>query len=90
LIRRAGGKREGFGKMMKTRGTGSLALALGGAILTAWLVAPATFAAGTISLAGEWRFALDRTGVGTNKQWFAKNLPGGESLGGELRLAGQP
>ena len=32
-------------------------------------------AAETLPLAGEWRFALDRNDVGTNEQWFAKNLP---------------
>jgi beta-galactosidase len=31
-------------------------------------------AAESLSLAGEWRFALDRNDVGTNEQWFAKNL----------------
>ncbi len=29
----------------------------------------------TISLAGEWRFALDSTGIGESEEWFGKELP---------------
>ncbi len=40
------------------------------------------------SLAGEWRFALDRNDVGTNEQWFAKNLPDKIQLPGVLEAQG--
>lgn len=42
----------------------------------------------TISLAGEWRFALDRDNVGTNENWFAKNLPDKIKLPGILQAQG--
>src|ERR1700760_4756230 len=29
---------------------------------------------GTISLAGQWRFAMDREDTGTSASWFAKDL----------------
>ena len=45
-------------------------------------------AAGTTSLAGEWRFALDRNDVGTNEQWFARNLPDKIRLPGVLEAQG--
>ena len=45
-------------------------------------------AAETIPLAGEWRFALDRNDVGTNEQWFAKNLPDKIKLPGILQAQG--
>jgi len=40
------------------------------------------------SLAGKWRFALDRHDVGTNEQWFAKNLPDKIQLPGVLEAQG--
>ena len=40
------------------------------------------------SLAGEWRFALDRNDVGTNEQWFARNLPDKINLPGVLEAQG--
>ena len=46
------------------------------------------FAADTISLAGEWQFALDRNDVGTNEQWFARNLPDKIQLPGILEAQG--
>ena len=52
--------------------------------LAAVLVAPA-FAdaeAGTVSLAGVWRFRLDPQNVGVQQQWYATRLPG------EIRLPG--
>jgi hypothetical protein len=45
-------------------------------------------AADTTSLAGEWRFALDHNDVGTNEQWFAKNLPDKIRLPGVLEAQG--
>jgi len=45
-------------------------------------------AAETIPLAGDWRFALDRNDVGTNDQWFAKNLPDKIKLPGILQAQG--
>lgn len=57
--------------------------------LTLFCLAPEPLrAAGTTSLAGEWRFALDRNDVGTNEQWFAKNLPGKINLPGVLEAQG--
>ena len=40
------------------------------------------------SLAGEWRFALDPNDVGTNEQWFARDLPGKIQLPGVLEAQG--
>jgi hypothetical protein len=40
------------------------------------------------SLAGTWRFALDRTGVGVNEQWFNRDLPGRIALPGILQAQG--
>jgi len=45
-------------------------------------------AAGTMPLAAEWRFALDRNDVGTNEQWFAKDLPDKIQLPGILQAQG--
>jgi beta-galactosidase len=42
----------------------------------------------SMPLAGEWRFALDRSDVGTNEQWFAKNLPDKIKLPGILQAQG--
>ena len=52
------------------------------------LIAKVSFADDTIPLAGEWRFALDRTDVGTNKSWFAKKLPDKIQLPGVLEAQG--
>ncbi len=49
---------------------------------------PPLRAAETIPLAGEWRFALDRSDAGTNEQWFAKNLPDKIRLPGVLEAQG--
>jgi hypothetical protein len=62
-------------------------------ILPVWglsCLAPArsNAAADMTSLAGEWRFALDRNDVGTNEQWFAKNLPDKIQLPGVLEAQG--
>ena len=45
-------------------------------------------AAETMPLAGEWRFALDRNDVGTNEQWFVKDLPDKIQLPGILQAQG--
>ena len=45
-------------------------------------------AAETISFDGQWRFALDRNDVGTNENWFAKNLPDKIQLPGILQAQG--
>jgi beta-galactosidase len=62
------------------------------AILAAWIVfglaANAGAAAETVSLAGEWRFALDRDDVGLGEHWFAKNLPDKIRLPGILQAQG--
>jgi hypothetical protein len=46
------------------------------------------FADETISLDGEWHFALDRNDVGTNENWFAKDLPDKIQLPGILQAQG--
>ncbi|HZL77252.1 MAG TPA: hypothetical protein VFC17_00180, partial [Candidatus Limnocylindrales bacterium] len=45
-------------------------------------------AAETLPLAGEWRFALDRTDAGTNEKWFTKNLTNKIQLPGILQAQG--
>jgi hypothetical protein len=45
-------------------------------------------AAETIPLDGEWRFELDRNDVGTNEQWFARDLPDKIQLPGILQAQG--
>ena len=52
------------------------------------LAALSLSAAETISLAGEWRFALDRADIGTNEKWFVKNLPDKIQLPGILQAQG--
>jgi len=52
------------------------------------LAAKLIFAAETLPLAGEWRFALDRRDIGTNENWFAKNLPDKIQLPGILEAQG--
>lgn len=42
----------------------------------------------SLPLAGEWRFALDRTDVGVKEQWFAKDLPDKIKLPGILQAQG--
>ncbi len=51
-------------------------------------VANSLRAAESLPLAGEWRFALDRTDAGTNEQWFAKDLPDKIQLPGILQAQG--
>jgi hypothetical protein len=55
-------------------------------IFIAACLATATLpAAETLPLAGEWRFALDRNDVGTNENWFTKDLPDKIQLPGILQ-----
>ncbi len=42
----------------------------------------------TVSLAGEWRFALDRTDIGMKESWFLKDLPDRIKLPGALQEQG--
>jgi hypothetical protein len=58
------------------------------ALVLSGFAAKPIHAAETIPLAGEWRFALDRNDVGTNEQWFAKNLPDKIKLPGILQAQG--
>jgi hypothetical protein len=58
------------------------------ALVLSGLAAKPLHAAETLPLAGEWRFALDRNDVGTNEQWFAKNLPDKIHLPGILQAQG--
>ncbi len=61
-------------------------------IFTGWvlfcLTANSIFASQPIFLAGGWRFALDRADVGTNENWFVKNLPDKIQLPGILEAQG--
>ncbi len=45
-------------------------------------------AADTLSLAGEWRFSLDRLDVGESEQWFTRPLPERVRLPGDLTEQG--
>jgi hypothetical protein len=45
----------------------------------------ATFANAQLSLAGEWRFALDRSDVGVKEEWFNKDLSNQIRLPGALQ-----
>jgi hypothetical protein len=51
-------------------------------------LAAAANAADEISLAGEWRFALDPSDVGEKEQWFARDLPDRIQLPGVLQAQG--
>ena len=42
----------------------------------------------TQSLAGQWRFALDREDAGVKEQWFSRDLPGRIELPGILQAQG--
>jgi hypothetical protein len=58
------------------------------ALVLSGFAAKPIHAAEILPLAGEWRFALDRSDVGTNEQWFAKNLPDKIKLPGILQAQG--
>ena len=50
-----------------------------------FLNAMTAFADAPLSIAGNWRFALDRADVGVKEEWFAKNLSDKISLPGALQ-----
>ncbi len=56
--------------------------------LVNWLTPAQAPAAGAISLAGEWRFALDRADAGVREEWFSKNLVDRINLPGVLQFQG--
>ena len=74
----------------------TLLLALLATTPTAWAesspiskAAPARAgAAAIVSLAGKWRFALDRQGVGADQRWFAKDLSDAIQLPGNIESQG--
>jgi len=49
---------------------------------------PAAALNAPISLAGNWRFALDRTDAGVKEQWFSRDLKGRIALPGILQAQG--
>ena len=68
---------------MKSRFTVWLQLAPGA--LALWAV---TAAADTVSLAGRWGFALDRSDLGVAEKWFGRDLPDSIRLPGILQAQG--
>src|ERR1700730_3896771 len=56
-----------------------------GIVLAGTLSAQPASVSRSIDLAGQWRFALDRTDAGVNQQWFSNNLPGRIKLPGVLQ-----
>jgi hypothetical protein len=58
------------------------------AILLAPLLGRAAGAGSTISLAGQWRFQLDRADAGVREHWFERGLPGEIHLPGSLPAQG--
>ena len=53
-------------------------------LVVAFLAVSAVCAADVLSLDGQWRFELDRKGVGIEQRWFARKLPGQVRLPGTL------
>ena len=53
-----------------------------------WLGAGPAQAGGEISLAGNWRFAIDQSGAGVAEHWFDRNLTGSIRLPGTMDDAG--
>lgn len=53
-------------------------------LAVALLAVSAVCAADVLSLDGQWRFDLDRKGVGIEQRWFARKLPGQVHLPGTL------
>lgn len=78
------GRTSGFG----LRASGLLPLSLFGLLLSSALPCPANPLRQPISLAGEWRFALDRTDVGVREGWFQRDLPDRIQLPGVLQAQG--
>lgn len=63
-------------------------LTLAAAFVLTLSFAPASFANGSISLAGPWRFELDRSDTGVTEEWFKRNLRQRISLPGVLQAQG--
>lgn len=57
------------------------------ALLVLWACTQ-SLAAETVSLAGEWRFALDRSDVGVNERWYDRDLNDRVRLPGVLQSQG--
>lgn len=57
-------------------------------MLIGLMILTAPLFAGEIDLAGTWRFALDREGVGEEQAWFARALPEAIRLPGTLQEQG--
>jgi hypothetical protein len=53
-----------------------------------WFAAGVAHAEDVISLAGKWRFQLDRAEVGTAERWFVRTLPDQVTLPGSLPAQG--
>ena len=64
------------------------ALRTAGLALLAACSAPAAADPAVLSLAGRWRFQLDRTDAGLAERWFTRTLPGTIQLPGTLPLQG--
>ena len=57
-------------------------------MLIIWLVPLRLLAADPVDLAGQWRFAMDRSDVGVNERWFSRNLSDTIKLPGILQSQG--
>ena len=69
------------------RAAGGTFFAVVSALLLAMSASGAT-PAESASLAGTWRFALDRANAGVTEKWFARNLDGTIQLPGVLQAQG--
>ena len=65
-----------------------LPLLVGVVSVIAWPVVSARASSPPVSLAGQWRFALDEKNEGVAAQWFARSLPGVIRLPGSVDEAG--
>lgn len=50
-----------------------------------WIAGPIAWSGATLSLAGTWRFALDRTDAGISEQWYNQRLGAPVRLPGSLQ-----
>lgn len=66
----------------------SLSKGLAGLLLALTLLPGLRAQPATLSLAGQWRFALDRTDVGVAEAWFNRDLPDRINLPGVLQAQG--
>ena len=69
----------------KMGGAAGLLLA---AFALVWPAPARAFAADGVTLAGEWRFALDRADAGVRERWFGRELAGRIELPGVLQSQG--